>query len=123
LEPDECYYIANEPRVRGKDDLDLAVDPPPDLAIEIDISSSSIDQLAIYASLGVPEVWLCRGTAIHVYALQAEGSYERRDRSLAFPFLPPEGLQRFLDRRDALDENSLLREFVDWARMMERGEE
>ena len=57
FEPDSCLYIQNAARVRGKSRLDLSMDPPPDLVIEIDITSASIEKLPIYALLGVPEVW------------------------------------------------------------------
>ena len=57
LEPDECYWIAHESQVRGKDRIDFQIDPPPDLVLEIDISRSSLDRMAIYSVLGVPEVW------------------------------------------------------------------
>ena len=57
LEPDECFYIANEPRVRGKQRLSIPRDPPPDLAVEIDVTNSSIDRMPIYAALQVPQVW------------------------------------------------------------------
>ncbi len=57
IEADECFWIANATRLAGKRRLDLRADPPPDLAIEIDVSHSSLDHLAIYAALRVPEVW------------------------------------------------------------------
>ena len=57
LEPDECYWIANEAQMRGRDHIDLRVDPPPDLVLEIDIFHSSLDRMGIYGILGVPEVW------------------------------------------------------------------
>ena len=57
LGPDNCYWIANAPRVQGRRELDLRVDPPPDLAIEVDVPSSSLDRMSICAALGVPEVW------------------------------------------------------------------
>src|SRR5262249_17087838 len=57
LEPDESFYIVNEALVRDKEEIDLAVDPPPDLALEIDISRSSQNRLEIYAAMRVPEVW------------------------------------------------------------------
>ena len=119
VEPDECYYVVNEPRIRGKREIDLATDPPPDLAIEIDISSSSLDQLPIYASVGVPEVWLCHGTAIRVYVLQPDGTYARREQSTVFPLLPIARLQGFLDQQDSVDEYSLVRSFVEWVRTLE----
>jgi Uma2 family endonuclease len=57
LEPDNCYWLANAGRLAGKTHLDLRVDPPPDLAIEVDIKRSSLDRMSIYAALAVPEVW------------------------------------------------------------------
>ena len=65
---------------RGRKRLDLDVDPPPDLAIEVDISSSSLDKLAIYASLGVPEVWVYDGSKLQVHQLQPDGAYARQTR-------------------------------------------
>jgi Uma2 family endonuclease len=116
LEPDECYYVANEPRMRGRDDYDPAVDPPPDLAIEVDISRSSLNKLAIYADLGVPEVWMHDGAALRVYQLKSEGGYAPQERSPSFPFLPLEEVQRFLDQRNTTDETSWIRSFRDWVR-------
>ena len=116
VEPDECYYVANEPRVRGKDDFDLAVDPPPDLAIEVDLTSSSLDQLGIYAALGVPELWLCDGSAIRAYHLQPDGTYAEQPGSLSFPFLPLAELLRFLAQRNDADETTWTRSFRDWVR-------
>jgi len=115
VEPDECYYMANEPKVRGRDDLDLATDPPPDLAIEIDITASSIDQLAIYSALGVPEVWFCDGVRIKIYSLETDGTYARRDRSPSLAFLDPADLERFLALRNESDETTWIRSFRDWA--------
>jgi len=120
IEPDECYYVANEERVRGRDDLDLEVDPPPDLAVEVDISPSSINKLGIYAALGVPEVWRCDGAEIRVYQLQADGEYARQSRSPSFPFLPLEQIVRFLAERNASDETTWIRRFRAWARSLER---
>ena len=60
IEADSCFWIANAHRMAGRRRLDLRVDPPPDLAIEVDVTSSSLNRLAIYAALGVPEVWRAR---------------------------------------------------------------
>lgn len=114
IEPDECYYVANEPRVRGRMEINLAEDPPPDLMIEVDISSSSLDQLRIYAALGVPEVWICDGDSIDVYQLAEDGNYVRRDRSGAFPFLPIDRVQQFLDQGKTADETAWIRSFQSW---------
>ena len=64
LEPDNCYWIASVERLAGKTHIDLRVDPPPDLAIEIDFTRSSLDRMSIYAALGVPEVWRATSTGI-----------------------------------------------------------
>jgi len=118
LEPDESYYLANEPRVRGRDEIDLRIDPPPDLAIEVDISSSSLDQLSIYADLGVPEVWLYDGTTLTVHQLQSDGKYVQQVRSPSFPFLPLGEIERFLARRNETDETTWIRSFRAWVKSL-----
>ena len=120
LEADESYYVANEPRVRGRDEIDLRMDPPPDLAIEVDISQSSLDQLSIYADLGVPEVWLFDGTTLKVHELQPDGVYAQRPRSPSFPFLPLEQIEAFLARRDESDETTWIRSFRAWVKTLDR---
>lgn len=115
LEPDQCYYIQNEPAVWNKEKIDLKQDPPPDLAIEIDITSSSINRLEIYAALGVPEVWRYDGQAFRMYHLES-GEYLGCDRSLAFPLLTTSDLQRFLDLKKTTKENALIRLFREWVR-------
>jgi len=118
LEPDECYYIANEERMRGKDTFDVLIDPPPDLAVEVDVTSSSIDRMPLYAALGVPEVWRYDGTSLQVELLQTGGEYARQTQSGAFPFLPIEEFQRFLERRNETDETSWIRSFRSWVRQL-----
>src|SRR5437870_10697521 len=66
LEPDECFWIKNESRMRGKKKWHALTDPPPDLAIEIDITSSWLDRLAIYAALEIPEVWRFDGESLKI---------------------------------------------------------
>jgi Uma2 family endonuclease len=56
-EPDSCFYIQNESQVRGREAINLAIDPPPDLVIESDYTSPSINKLALYSALGVAELW------------------------------------------------------------------
>ena len=120
LEADESYYIANESRVRGRDEIDLRIDPPPDLAVEVDISSSSLDQLGIYATLGVPEVWIYDGASLKVFQLQSDGTYAQQTVSPAFPFLPLDEVERFLARRDETDETSWVRSFRAWVKTLPR---
>src|SRR5207244_659524 len=69
LEPDECYWIVNEPKVHGRIHIDLRRDPPPDLVVEIDITKSSIDRLEIYALLKIPEVWRFDGSVLFFHIL------------------------------------------------------
>ena len=85
IEPDECYYIQNEGAIRGRDTIDLTVDPPPDLAIEdlatgIDVTSSSLNRLTIYAALGIREVWRYDLDVFTVLTLDG-GSYQAVERS------------------------------------------
>jgi Uma2 family endonuclease len=116
LEPDNCYWIASEPRVRGKNKIDLRVDPPPDLAIEIDITSSSLDRRGIYADLGVPEVWRFTDQTLTFHVLGDDQRYTLVPRSAAFPFVTPGDVFRFLALRSTLDENAVVREFRAWVR-------
>lgn len=116
LEPDECYYILNEPRVRGKKDIDLATEPPPDLAIEVDISHSSLDKMSIYADLGVPELWFYDGISLRVFQLHTKGDYTQEQQSSAFPFLDLSEIPRFLDRCEETDETTWIRSFRAWVR-------
>jgi Uma2 family endonuclease len=94
-EPDSCYYIANELAVRGKTKLDFTQDLSPDLAVEIDITSSSINQLSLYATLGIGEVWRYDGSGLTFYQLQS-GRYVSVDRSPTFPILSPDRVLEFI---------------------------
>ena len=115
MEPDQCYYIQNEPLVWDKEQIDLSQDPPPDLAIEIDSMSSSIDRFQIYADLGVPEIWRYDGQQFSMYWLENQ-QYELRDRSCAFPELTPFDMERFLLLKRTTKENALIRLFREWVR-------
>lgn len=88
LEPDTCFYIDNAPRVRnhfGMDmGMDMTVDPPPDLAIESDVTSKTT--MAAYAVIGVPEVWIYENNTLTINLLQKEG-YSETTNSLVFPEL------------------------------------
>ncbi len=116
LEPDDCYWIASEPLVRGKRKIDLKVDPPPDLAIEVDITRSSLNRMSIYASLSVPEVWRYKGKVLTFNELQADGSYAVIAHSKAFPLISPADLMKFLPMREQMDENAVIRQFREWVR-------
>jgi Uma2 family endonuclease len=96
LEPDECYYVQSLPAVVGKPELDLSVDPPPDLAIEVDISPHDVAREPIYAALGVPEIWRYDGRQMVVLRRTPDSTYLEVDRSLALPTLPMDEFNRFL---------------------------
>jgi Uma2 family endonuclease len=116
LEPDESFWIGSEPLVRGKRDIDLRIDPPPDLCIEIDVTHSSLDRMSIYANLGVPEVWRLDEQGLTFQALQPDRTYVAVSHSRAFPFLTPVDPMTFLALRSQLDENEVVHQFRDWVR-------
>jgi Uma2 family endonuclease len=119
LEADESYWIQNEPRVRDREEIDLEVDPPPDLALEVEISRSTMDRIAIYAALRVPEVWRWDGMTLRVLLLTSRGAYRTSERSKAFPFLPLSEFSQFLLRTD-ISETQLLRLFRSWVRKQKK---
>ena len=116
FEPDECYYIQNEPKVRDMKRFDPAKFPPPDLAIEVDILSRSVAREPIFARLGVPEVWRYRKSQLHVRVLGPNGTYSDHAKSLAFPFLPMDRFAEFVHRMVTERQNGVLRDFRKWAK-------
>ncbi len=118
LEPDECFWIANELLVRNKERLDLRHDPPPDLVIEIEVTRSCIPRMPIYASLRMPEVWRISKSGISFELLEPSGNYAVAPVSQALPPLKPANLQRFLDLRGKVDENAIVRRFRAWVRKL-----
>lgn len=114
LEPDRCYWLVNEARIRGKDRLDLRVDPPPDLAVEVNAIHSSLNRMGIYESLRVPEVWRLDDQGLTFHVLGPHGKYAPSSHSLAFPQVTPADLMRFLALRPQLDDNSIVRQFRAW---------
>jgi len=95
FEPDSCFYIQSLALIEGKEDLDLEKDPPPDLIIEINKTSSSVPRMPIFAAFGVPEVWRFAGKAVKFYVLQ-EGVYLEAKTSLALPILSSKKATEFL---------------------------
>lgn len=87
VESDNCFYFQNESAIRGRLDLNLNQDPPPDLALEIDLTSKSLNRFPIYVRLGVPEIWTYDSGELKIYHLQ-DGKYEEAQISLVFPNLP-----------------------------------
>jgi Uma2 family endonuclease len=115
LEPDECFWVQHEPEVRGKDEIDLKTDPAPDLVIEVDITRSSINRMAIYSLVGVQEIWRFDGSALTFQSRQADGSYAPLAQSIAFPGISPADVTRFHDLRGKEDETAIARQAREWA--------
>ena len=115
IEPDTCYYIQNEPAIRGKVKLNLETDPPPDLAIEIDITSSSVNKLGIYSALGVTELWRYDGQNLKFYQL-IEEQYVECKFSIAFPIVSVSEISRFIQQSKSMGEIALLKSFRAWVR-------
>jgi Uma2 family endonuclease len=116
LEPDNCYYIQHAAAMRAKEDLDFSVDPPPELAVEIEVTRRALDKLRLYAALGVPEVWRYDGRELRVYRLGPEGRYEPSSTSVALPGFPVGEVQRILPQSAAVGEIELAKSFRDWVR-------
>jgi Uma2 family endonuclease len=115
FEPDSCFYVKSAERVRGKKRLDLSTDPPPDLVIEINITSSSIPRMPIFANFAVPEVWQYDGSSLRISILEGN-EYVSSDRSLAFPILTPRVLEDFLAKSQEWEDHPRLVRFIrDWA--------
>jgi Uma2 family endonuclease len=117
-EPDFGFYFReNDLRMRNKDDIDLEIDPPPDLAIEVDNKADSSKALKLYARIGVPEVWRHkpRGKKLWFGRLVG-GAYESIDRSLNIPRLTPALVTQALEESDRMGELEWKRWLRDWAR-------
>jgi Uma2 family endonuclease len=114
-EPDNSFYIQNAAAVIGRMDLDLQFDLPPDLVIESDLTSSSLDRFAIYAALGVPEIWRVFNRRVEIWTL-ANNAFTEANNSLAFSFLTADVLNQFLAQGLVEGERKASRALRDWVR-------
>jgi Uma2 family endonuclease len=115
VEPDNCFYFQNEPKIRGKLEFDLSQDPPPDLALEIDVTSKSLSRFPIYARLGVPKIWCYDSGELKIYQLENEG-YIEVETSLVFPTLPVQELPALIEQYRPQGRRAIRRAVRDWAR-------
>ncbi|MDY7014933.1 MAG: Uma2 family endonuclease [Cyanobacteriota bacterium] len=115
VEADNCFYFQNEPKIRGKLDLDLERDPPPDLALEIDVTSKSLSRFPIYARLGVPEIWCYDSGQLKIYQLSGQRYIEVKT-SVIFPTLPIQELPKLIEKHRFSGRLSLRRAARAWAR-------
>jgi Uma2 family endonuclease len=114
FEPDACFYIQNAEHIRSKEHIDLTVDPPPDLVIEIDISHVSLDKLPIFASLGVAEVWRYDGQQITLLSLQ-NGYFSAQSKSFVLPGVSVEALAELIAVGQTLKRGAWLQRVREWA--------
>jgi Uma2 family endonuclease len=114
-EADECFYIQNEAVMREKLEIDLTTDPPPDLAVEMDLTSSYLNKMRIYAQLKVPEVWRFKKGKLTINILTDTG-YVESETSLAFGSFPVQELAQFMQLGLDKGENARIREFREWVR-------
>lgn len=115
FEPDSCFYFRHASLIRPKKELDLTIDPAPELVIEVDITRSSLNRFRIFAALGVGEVWRYDGSKVHFYALD-KGNYHGVERSIVLP--PMTAAQAtILMARESLDTHTVwARSIREWVR-------
>jgi Uma2 family endonuclease len=119
LEPDKCYYVRNAAAAQKLEDAwNARTDPPPDLAIEIDITRRSIEREPIYATLKVQELWRFNGKTITIRHLGSDGLYQTRTQSEVFAFLPMDRFVEFVLKLGSGSQLTVLTEFRDWVRSL-----
>jgi Uma2 family endonuclease len=115
FEPDACFYVQNAERVRGKPRIDLGLDPPPDLLIEVDITSPSLDKFPIYAQVSIPEIWHHDGERLAIFELRG-GEYVEISGSRILSPLSGEALSSFIEESTSLDIVTWMRRVREWTR-------
>jgi Uma2 family endonuclease len=118
-EPDACFYVQSAPVIGNRIQIDFAVDPPPDIVVEVDVHHDSRDKFSIYAALGVPEIWRYDGQELTIHHLQ-EDQYVEVERSLALPMLSGGALTDFLARLPKDGESQTLVAFDEWLQSLDR---
>ena len=114
VEADQCFYIQNEAAIRGKKRIDLNIDPPPDLALEIDITSRT--RLNNYEALGVPELWRYDGQSLEINVLES-GKYIKSNISRNFPNLPLfDVIPQYVEQSKIKGRNATIKAFRSWVR-------
>jgi Uma2 family endonuclease len=114
FEADAAFYAQNAAAVADKTRIDLTEDPPPDLVIEIDVTSPSLDKFPIFATLGVPEVWRCEGARVTIFKLEA-GQYVESNTSLMLVGVTSDGLSQLLEASQEMKRTAWLRRVREWA--------
>jgi Uma2 family endonuclease len=115
LEPDKSYYIQHEAQARNQQILDLTQLPPPDLVVEIDMTSPSLKKLPIYLALRVPELWRYDGKIFDIYQ-KIGNHYVKCEVSLAFNLPLRSIIPELLNKSFQVGERIVLREFRQWVK-------
>jgi Uma2 family endonuclease len=113
VEPDACYYVQSAALLGPKRNLDFTKDPPPDIAVEIDVHHESLAKFSLYAGLGVRELWHFDGASLSMYRLEGR-QYVSISSSVALPMLDPTTLTRFLNLLAQKDQYDVLAAFDEW---------
>jgi Uma2 family endonuclease len=119
FEPDKCFFIQHEPEVRGREEFDPDIDPPPDLSIEVDVTSTSSERMPLYAAFGIPEIWRWYNEQIIVYRLGGQ-TYQQVQESTCLPGFPFDEASRTLTSRLDYDETLLVRKFRTFAERIKK---
>jgi Uma2 family endonuclease len=112
VEPDECYYVQNAEKVAGKK-IPTDKFPVPDIAVEVDITTESLDKFPIYAALKVPELWIYDGKNLSFYKLRGE-NYHQITHSRALPQISAKDLTKFLEMSRSKGQTAALKSFRQW---------
>lgn len=115
VEPDNCFYFQNEPLIRGKLTFDLNQDPPPDLALEIDLTHKSLDRFPIYARLGVPEIWCYDSGNLKIYQLEGE-DYTEKEKSFIFANLNIQEIPALIESYRKLGRRAFRKAVREWVK-------
>jgi Uma2 family endonuclease len=115
FEPDACFYVQNAERVRGKPRIDLRLDPQPDLVIEVDITSPSLDKFPIYARASIPEIWRHDGERLAIFEMRGEEYVDVAESRTISP-LTSEAISSFIEQSSSLDIVTWMRRVREWSR-------
>ena len=98
FEPDSSFYLRRADEVRGRDKIDVAKDPPPELIVEVDITSSSLNHSPLYAAVGILEIWRFDGQRVRFHRLEG-GEYHEIELSVALPPMTAAQATIFVERK------------------------
>jgi Uma2 family endonuclease len=114
FEPDASFYTNHPDAIRSKNKIDLRVDPPPDLVVEIEFTNPLIRKLSIFAAAGVPEVWVYRNDRVEILGLESN-NYQKRTESLSLPGITDATLTEFVRSSRTMKSPAWIKSIRDWA--------